>query len=146
MKEKCDERDQLDSHDRGFFGLPAGLFTRRRIAVVRAQDNNQIYVSLDPASAFIIDDRPMQGRAPWWSPDGQYLVFESNRSGIGYALYVARIGRDGAASRILQLTDPEEVFNAQHAKFSPDGKTICFCAQRTKGAPNAVGMMPFTPF
>lgn len=110
------------------------------------QDNNQIYVSLDPARAFIIDDRPMQGRAPWWSPDGQYLAFESNRSGIGYALYVARIGRDGAASRIVQLTDPEQVFNAQHAKFSPDGKTICFCAQRTKGAPNAVGMMPFTPF
>jgi Tol biopolymer transport system component len=110
------------------------------------QQNNQIYVSLDPASAITIDDSPKQGRAPWWSPDGQYLAFESDRSGTGYAVYVAKIGKNGAASRIVQLTNPNEVFNAQHPKFSPDGKTICFCAQRTMGALNSVGTMPFTQF
>ena len=110
------------------------------------QDNNQIYVSLAPATAVMIDDQPRQGRAPWWSPDGRYLAFESDRSGIGYAIYVAKISADGKASSIMQLTDPNEVFGAQHAKFSPDGKTICFCAHRTRGEKSSVGMMPFTPF
>ena len=69
-----------------------------------------------------------QGRAPWWAPDGQSLVFESNRSGKGYALYTATAsGQD-----VTEITDPAN--NAQHGKFSPDGRSVTFA-----GKQNAAG-------
>jgi hypothetical protein len=110
------------------------------------QDNNHLYVSLDPTTAFMIDSQRKQGRAPGWSPEGQYLAFESNRSGTGSALYVARIDQNSAAIQIRQLTNPEQVFNAQHAKFSPDGKTNLLPRSTEEGAPISVGTMPFTAF
>lgn len=65
-----------------------------------------------------------QGRAPWWSPDGQWVVFESYRAnpppsehknGL-YAIFVYQYqGRIPAA----QITDP--TWNMNHAKWFPNG-------------------------
>jgi hypothetical protein len=70
-----------------------------------------------------------QGRAPWWSPDGQWVVFESNRpipangqpNGGNpnnlYAIYLYRADQTGGPA--MQVTDPG--FNMNHAKFFPAG-------------------------
>jgi hypothetical protein len=70
-----------------------------------------------------------QGRAPWWSPDGKWVVFESNRpppSGIAppplgtptglYSIYLYQVGGSGPA---IQITDPN--YNCNHAKWYPNG-------------------------
>jgi hypothetical protein len=70
-----------------------------------------------------------QGRAPWWSPDGQWVVFESNRPipangqpnggnpDNHYAIYLYRADQTGGPA--MQVTDPG--FNMNHAKFFPTG-------------------------
>lgn len=57
-----------------------------------------------------------QGRAPWWSPDGNWVVFESNRSGSGYSIYLFDYANGGQA---VQITDPS--YNMNHAKWFPTG-------------------------
>lgn len=101
------------------------------------QDNNRIYISTAPSNATLLDSS--QGRAPWWSPDGTLVAFESNRGGNGYAIYVAR--PDG--SDLRQLTDPGA--GAEHPKFSPDGKSVVFAGHRTPGDRKfSIGVIPFT--
>jgi hypothetical protein len=70
-----------------------------------------------------------QGRAPWWSPDGQWVVFESNRPipangqpnggnpDNQYAIYLYKADQTGGPA--MQVTDPK--FNMNHAKFFPAG-------------------------
>jgi len=63
-------------------------------------------------------NRNFQGRAPWWSPDGNWVVFESNRAsptGL-YSIYLYEVGGTAGA---IQLTDP--VYNMNHAKWFPFG-------------------------
>jgi hypothetical protein len=72
-----------------------------------------------------------QARAGWWSPDGNWVVFESNRicdniSGATYALFI----QDGRGLRSpMQVTDCS--LNVQHAKWFPprnDGKVFLIAA------------------
>lgn len=78
-----------------------------------------------PITAF---DPRFQGRAPYWSPDGRYLVFESDRLG-GYALFLADTV---AGTPPVQLTDP--ALQAQHGKFFPGGTRIIFTCLQSAGA------------
>ncbi|HEY4640169.1 MAG TPA: hypothetical protein VII75_02410 [Thermoanaerobaculia bacterium] len=80
------------------------------------QNDNQIWLYDGSGDPTQFDDQ--QGRAPWYSPDGTQLVFESNRGG-NYQIWLSANGGDPDA-----ITDP--AWGAQHAKFSPDGKTIVF--------------------
>jgi hypothetical protein len=59
-----------------------------------------------------------QARAPWWSPDGKWIVFESTRADTDgkYAIFLYRVGEKYGA---VQLTDP--MFNMNHAKWFPNG-------------------------
>jgi hypothetical protein len=65
-----------------------------------------------------------QGRAPWWSPDGKWVVFESNRGCVPgharpngmYAIYLYQYGRSTPA---LAITD--WAYNCNHAKWFPNG-------------------------
>jgi hypothetical protein len=104
------------------------------------QLNNQVYIGTSPTEARKLDGK--QGRAPWWSPDGELLVFESDRasgSAVGYAIFAST--PDGSLQ--VQLTDPQ--FNAQHAKFSPDGRKLVLAAQPRgtgPGHPWAIGTIP----
>jgi hypothetical protein len=95
------------------------------------------YVYLNSASAGVYTSRPLeaaanpttfsaatQGRAPYWSPDGKWLVFESDRQG-GYCLFLANVA---AGTPPVQVTDP--CYEAQHAKFLPSGtKLVCTAVQ-----------------
>ena len=62
-----------------------------------------------------------QGRAPWWSPDGKWVVFESNRpsqyeaNGL-YAIYLYEYLGSGPA---IQITST--IYNCNHAKWFPNG-------------------------
>ncbi|HEX2094789.1 MAG TPA: hypothetical protein VHG28_20460 [Longimicrobiaceae bacterium] len=71
--------------------------------------------------------RSARARAPSWSPDGRWLVFESDRASFR-DLY--RIGRDGGGLR--RLTDNREG-NFEPA-VSPDGGWIAFASSRDGNA------------
>jgi WD40-like Beta Propeller Repeat len=65
-----------------------------------------------------------QARAGWWSPDGKWFAFESNRicddiDGATYAIFI----QDAAGTRpAMQVTDCTK-WNAQHPKWFPTGTT-----------------------
>jgi hypothetical protein len=64
-----------------------------------------------------------QARAGWWSPDGKWFAFESNRicddiDGLTYAIFIQ--DADGA-NPALQVTSCE--WDAQHPKWFPPGST-----------------------
>ena len=65
-----------------------------------------------------------QGRAPWWSPDGKWVVFESNRGCVPgqvysdgmYAIYLYEYG---VPSPAFAITD--WIYNFNDAKWFPNG-------------------------
>ncbi len=115
------------------------------------QDNNYVFLNayrggvfssqpLESAAPVITYNPAYQGRAPYWSPDGNYVVFESSRAG-GYALFLANVAK---GTPPVQLTD--STYWAQHAKFLPygtsvvpSGKGIVYTALQT---PSAAGTGP----
>jgi hypothetical protein len=108
------------------------------------QDNNYVFLNravgagylsspLEPAASVQVFDRAYQGRAPYWSPDGRHIVFESSRA-KGYALFLANVA---LGTPPVQLTDIH--YWAQHAKFFPDGTRLVFSALQT---PNSTGTGP----
>ena len=65
-----------------------------------------------------------QGRAPWWSPDGKWVVFESNRgcqpsSANSEGMYAIYLYEYGVASPAFAITD--WIYNCNHAKWFPNG-------------------------
>lgn len=95
-----------------------------------AQNCNQIWLQKGLHDPFQID--PSQGRAPWFSHDGKFIVFESNRANsssvLDYRIFLYSL-KD---SSIQPLTPPS--INVQHAKWSPNGKQIVFAVQLFEGA------------
>jgi len=84
------------------------------------QNKNQIWLRLPGGQLHQI--QPLQGRAPWWSPDGQFLAFESNRESRNYQIFVQN-PCDPAAFTV-PVTPPG--LYVQHAKWSPDATKIVF--------------------
>lgn len=62
---------------------------------------------------------PRHDRHPRWSPDGKWIVFESNRGG-DFQLYVLPVA--GGEARMLTQTSTE----ATNPVWSPDGRQIAF--------------------
>jgi dipeptidyl aminopeptidase/acylaminoacyl peptidase len=87
------------------------------------QDENVIWVRTD-AGAMPVENPPVQGRAPVWSPDGKRIAFESDRGSPEghYAVFI--MGRDG--SGLVQVTD--YALDATHPVWSRDGKHMVFAA------------------
>ena len=84
---------------------------------------------LEPDASITQFDKSHQGRAPSWSPDGNHLAFESNRvDGRQYAIFLVNVS---AGSKPVQVTDA--TYDAQHAKFFPDGKSLIVTAFQTPG-------------
>jgi hypothetical protein len=119
------------------WGVPSGQVPP--LTAEYNQDNN--YVFLNAEANLVFTSRPLeskaslqafdpayQGRAPYWSPDGKYIVFESSRAG-GYALFLANVADVANGAPPVQLTDPS--YWAQHAKFFPDGTRLVFTALLT---------------
>lgn len=115
------------------------------------QDNNYVFLNaykggvfssapLEAAASIATFTPSCQGRAPYWSPDGNYVVFESSRAG-GYAIFIANVAKGTPPVQLTAAT-----YWAQHAKFLPygttvvsSGKAIVFTALQ---APNAAGTGP----
>jgi len=128
------------------WGMPASP-TTTGTAPVYNQDNNYVFLNsvsnavyssapLEPGASISAYDSTKQGRAPYWSPNGQYIVFETSRYG-GYALCLANVAALAKGAAPVQLTDAG--YAAQHAKFLPNGHQLVFTALQT---PNAAGTGP----
>jgi len=97
-----------------------------------AESSEGVFTSapLEPDASITIFDPAHQGRAPVWSPDGNYVAFESDRAG-GYAIFLANVA---AGTAPVQITDAG--YGAQHAKFYPDGRKLVLTALQV---PNSSG-------
>lgn len=94
-----------------------------------AQNCNQIWMKKCNHLAPIDSS---QGRAPWFSPNGKYVVFESNRNNPThpniYRLFVYTV-----EDQSIQVVTPPSL-NVQHAKWSPDGTKLAFAVSLIDGA------------
>jgi Tol biopolymer transport system component len=107
------------------------------------QEKNRIYVKLGDEPAFPLDGE--QGRAPWWSPDGRWIAFESNRFGGGYTLLIERGIRLSADPPPPPIRPLPEGVAAVHPKWSPDGSLLVFGAAHDGTAGIAVVEVPPLP-
>jgi len=87
------------------------------------QEENVIWVRT-AAGAMPVENPPLQGRAPVWSPDGEQIAFESDRGSpdAHYAIFI--VNRDGTG--LVQVTD--YALDATHPVWSRDGKHMVFAA------------------
>lgn len=73
----------------------------------------------------VMHDRAIDG-APAWGPDGKYIYFSSDRSGI-YNLFAYELG----TKKLFQITNV--LGGAFSPSPSPDGKTLAFASYSAKG-------------
>jgi hypothetical protein len=125
-----------------------------RIAVGRWQTGGAFdIVVMDTLGRTLIDVTRTTGisDAPAWSPDGRWLLFWSDRTGIAN-LYAAEIGQMGAGAadgaplmtspiqpRLRQITNT--LTGAYYPDVSPDGRWIVYSAYRHDGF--RIERMPF---
>ena len=104
------------------------------------QRSNQIWIVRPPLLEAEQMD-PQQGRSPNWSPDGRWILFESNRLTRGhYQIFVAPApGIDALEMEPVPLTDP--AYPAQHAEWSRQQDRIVF----ERGNGEALGVIEVPP-
>jgi hypothetical protein len=109
------------------------------------QNKNYIWLTNDsatpPTVTTLAPDAPtdhfdpnFQGRAPWYSPDGNWIAFESNRFNSA-GLYSIFIQPANGSTPAVRVTKPG--WNANHAKWYPNGtELVVTILQKFNGAPN----------
>jgi Tol biopolymer transport system component len=105
------------------------------------QASNQVWIATPPSREPVQLD-PEQGRSPNWSPDGRWILFESNRGTKNdiYQLFVAPApGADVPAMDPVPLTAPS--YLAQHAEWSRQQDRIVF----EQGNGEALGVIEVPP-
>jgi serine/threonine protein kinase len=107
----------------------------RRAAVHRTVDGNtDVWVSdANRMTRFTFD--ASNDQYPVWSPDGKWIAFDSNRSGVRN-LYRKLSNGAGAEERLLQSTDAVAANS-----FSPDGRFLAF-TKFTAGGTADLGVLP----
>lgn len=124
----------LTKHEQVEVGMPnvspdgksVAMAAQKNVGQSYNQDKNNIWLIDDAGALRTLEIPPLQGRAPSWSPDGRWIVFESNRGDETNRLAIFMAHPDG--SGVTQLTDYE--LNANHAVWSRDGTKIVFSAER----------------
>jgi Tol biopolymer transport system component len=99
-------------------------------------DNVFSSVPMEVDASLIVFDPAFQGRAPAWSPNGRYIVFESTRNGGQFALFLFDTQNNNSP---VQITDT--VYQAQHAKFFANGTQLVFCGRPQPGSYNGIGLL-----
>ncbi|MEM9329093.1 MAG: DPP IV N-terminal domain-containing protein [Bacteroidota bacterium] len=82
------------------------------------------WTSLSASGQVLLTKHAKDDRYPRWSPDGQYLSFESNRDGNWNIYIMKQDGKD-----LLQVTKHAE--QDRFATWHPSGQEILFCSDRT---------------
>lgn len=94
------------------------------------QKINQIWIQLgesDP-ELFSSDSSGAIGRAPWFHPNGTYMVYEALGKTNTMQIFLKRIKTPYTKIEAVRVSDAQ--CYAQHAKFSPDGTQISW-AEKT---------------
>ena len=95
---------------------------------VNFDDTSDIYVmDIDGDNTRNLTDHPSEDLMVSWSPDGEYLVFYSNRSGSGEVYLLNLFSKE-----VQQLTYGSGW--GAHARWSPDGEYIAFYTSDRNGS------------
>jgi hypothetical protein len=114
------------------------------------QDYNYVFIAdtstdphtvkpLDPRADLKQFDPAHQGRAPYWSPDGKWIAFESGRFSTngdpGYAICI----QDSAGKKpAMQVTDTK--WNGQHPKWYASGTQLVAAVLQEPVAGSSTGI------
>jgi Tol biopolymer transport system component len=107
------------------------------------QNDNQIWI-LDPQGSIRLIDPDLlaenqQARAPWWSPNGLFVAFESVRLGPtdnDYRIFI----QSPFQPQLLFPVTPGPPWIANHAKWSPCGTKLVFAYQNPEIKTNGFGL------
>lgn len=86
--------------------------------------------TFQPKTGFSAAPVPTADAYPAWSPDGQTIAFQSNRTG-DWEIFSIRV--DGTGLRQLTANDGRDA----HPSWSPDGKRIVFASVRNSSSSTA---------
>jgi Tol biopolymer transport system component len=156
------ERQQLVLADRTGSALPLPLPEHAFVHVRAARDGGRLAIGTDDGTQAIVwlytlgSDGPMQrltidgnNRFPVWSPDGQWIAYQSERSGSS-GIYRHRVDGTGTAE---PLTTAREGESHIPESWSPDGRHLAYSIARSSpgGAAYALQMLTLsnrrtTPF
>lgn len=94
------------------------------------QDSNRIWIKETDKDPYLLEGpNAPQGRAPWFSPSGNRIVFESDRlTNANYQLFISNFP---GGQPVEDPLTPATWFS-QHAKWSPDGNWLTFYGYNTE--------------
>lgn len=120
----------------------SGYLQEYNYIFINSTNDNELFTSAPMEQGAPIGgyNSAFQGRAPAWSPDGKYIVFESTRLNDSFALFLCNVEKQ----TVVQLTNPS--VQAQHGKFFPCGKKIIFCGKPAKETRNRIGWIDVSAF
>jgi Tol biopolymer transport system component len=100
------------------------------------RDKNVLWLRTETGAA-PLENPPLEGRTPVWSPDGKHIAFESYRGSPdgSYAIFI--VNRDGTG--LVQVTD--YALNANHPVWSRDGKHMVFSSGDPRKNISAIGVI-----
>jgi Tol biopolymer transport system component/predicted Ser/Thr protein kinase len=128
------ERRQLNSHSKDNFGARFSPDGRSVAYHSTRTGNSEVWLNhLDGRPETQITDNGSWDLYPDWSPDGERMIFVSDRDGGLFKIFIAN--SDGGGERLL--VDKPITLDSQYApvigalvsRWSPDGELIAFLAE-----------------
>jgi Tol biopolymer transport system component len=134
------ERQQLALADRSGVTTPLPVPANAFVHVRASRDGRRLAIGTDDGTQAIVwlyglgGDGPMQrlsidgnNRFPVWSPDGQWIAYQSERGGSS-GIYRQRADGTGAAERLTTAGDGE---SHVPESWSPDGRHLAYSIARS---------------